>query len=88
MCERNKIEIALTLIVGISLVLLLPTVQLLPVPLRVWRRVGILLPSTRRLARAAAKLSIRSLTTLFSTTASEVPLVPTDIVSFDCARLC
>ena len=88
MCERKKIEIALTLLVGISMVLLLPTVELLPATTRAWRQARTLLPSVRRLARAAVKVSARSLTALFVVTASDFPLVPSDVVSLDCARLC
>jgi hypothetical protein len=88
MFEREKIEIALMLVVGICMVLLLPTVELLPATTRAWRQARTLLPSVRRLARAATKLSARAMTALFVVTASDFPLVPADIVSLHCARLC
>ena len=88
MSEKAQIEVALTVVLGISLVFLLPTVQLLPATTRAWRWARTLLPLVRRLARAATKLSAGVLTALLATPAKDSALIPSDIVSLGCARLC
>lgn len=88
MAEKTKIQIALTLVLGISLVLLLPAVQLLPATTRAWRWASSLLPCVRRLARAATRLSAGVLSALLVAPSKDWALIPADIVSLDCARLC
>jgi hypothetical protein len=88
MSQRAKVEVALTLVVGICLVVVLPTLQLLPATTRAWRRAMVLIPSVRRIVRAAAKLSASSLNAWLVTPSKEIAFSPPDILSMDCARLC
>ncbi len=74
----------MTLVIGISLVLLLPTVQLLPATTRAWRSAMILLRAVHRQARTARKLLVIALTGLLL---RRVPITE-DIVSLYCAQLC
>lgn len=88
MSESTKVEIAVTLALGISLVLLLPTLQLLPATTRAWRRAKALLPSGRWLACAAWKLPAIALSALVARPSKGPNLSSANILSLDCARLC
>jgi hypothetical protein len=88
MAKRTNIKVAVTLVVGISLVFLLPALQLLPATTRAWRRALALLPSVRTMARSAAQLPALMQTSLFAIGCNESTCIPVDIVSLDCARLC
>jgi len=88
MSDKTKTEIALTLVLGVGLVLLLPTVELLPANTRAWGWARTLLASVHRLARTATNLSAGDLTSLLVTPSNDSAPIPGDIVSLDCARLC
>jgi hypothetical protein len=88
MSASAKIEVALMLVLGISLVFLLPTLQLLPATTRAWRRAMALLPSDRWFARAVRKLPAIALSAFFARPSKSPALVSADIVSLDCSRLC
>ncbi len=88
MSERTKLEVALTLVLGIGLVFLLPTLQLLPATTRAWRRAITLLPSLRGFARAAVKLFPSPLTAVVARRSMATTLISADILLLDCARLC
>lgn len=87
MMTRAKIELTLLLVIGISLVFLLPTLQLLPATMRAWRRTLALVSSLRGVSDTVSQ-SPSKVGALLATPSMVVAAIPADIVSLHCSRLC
>jgi len=87
MSRLTKVEVAVMLILGICLIVLLPTVELLPASTRAWRRARVLLASVCRLI-LAAKPALPALTSWCATYLKRTSIQQEAIRSLNRPLLC
>jgi len=88
MSRRTKAEIAVTLMLGICVVMALPWVELLPASTRAWRRAREVLLSIWRLIFTAAAPSLAACTASFLVEAAELPPLRASLSSVSPPLLC